>query len=231
MRGIRVKEPSLGSDTNYIHGRYGPLQQTLPGVLRNPAHGGCMSPAELERLNAASSDSGRPEDPKRDGPRSEGPPSGKRGPAVRPRVLLIDDDAELRLSLEIGLKRHYEVISVSHADAGITAAGPNISVVLLDIKMDGKDGFAAYAEICAKDPDLPIIFYSAYQGIKDPYEIINKFRPYGYVTKGQPLSTLIELIDHAVAHRQRLAKHRDLAAELALVRAEMEALRKRLDGG
>ena len=47
------------------------------------------------------------------------------------------------------------------------------------VRMNDADGFVAYKAMRAKDADLPIIFYSAYQDIKDPYEIINWTTPEG----------------------------------------------------
>lgn len=146
----------------------------------------------------------------------------------KPSILLIDDDPTLRASLELALSRNFHVVSAAGSAQGLDAIGPDISGVVLDIKMADKDGFATYTDIRAKDSDLPIIFYSAYQNLKDPYEIINRYRPYGYLAKGNNISELITLLNSAVIHRERLNKHREMAAELAKVRAEMEALRKRL---
>ena len=65
------------------------------------------------------------------------------------------------------------------------------SVVILDIKMPDRDGFWTYKEIRKRDPDMPIIFNSAFQDLEDPFVIINEYRPFGYMTKSGDLAELL----------------------------------------
>jgi DNA-binding NtrC family response regulator len=143
-----------------------------------------------------------------------------------PIVVLIDDDREIRSSVPLALGASFMVRTFSSAARGVAAISSDVSVVLLDIKMPDQDGFAAYEEIRRKDPDLPIIFHSAYQNLKDPYTIINEYRPFGYIIKGQPLQNLTRLLHLAVQQRQRLLRHRKLVQELAEVRAQMNDLKR-----
>jgi two-component system NtrC family response regulator len=139
-----------------------------------------------------------------------------------PVLVLIDDDREIRSSVPLALGASFAVRTYASAARGVEAIDSDVSVVLLDIKMPDQDGFAAYEEIREKDPDLPIIFHSAYQNLKDPYTIVNDYRPFGYIVKGSPLEKLTRLLHLAVQQRQRLLRHRRLAQELAEVRAKME---------
>lgn len=103
--------------------------------------------------------------------------------AGQPTILIIDDDEGILETLQLALKGSFDVIACASGTEGIEALTPNVSVVILDIKMKGKDGFETYVEIKRKH-DIPIIFHSAYQNIRDPYEVLNTFRPFGYVFKG-----------------------------------------------
>ncbi len=81
--------------------------------------------------------------------------------ALKPLVLLIDDDAGLRASMMVALSRDFRFACAASADEGIAAVDAQVAAVLLDIKMAGKDGFAAYSEIRQKDPDLPTAPFAA----------------------------------------------------------------------
>ena len=79
----------------------------------------------------------------------------------RPTVMVIDDDENIRETLQLALKGLFDVITCASGNEGIEALTPNVSAVILDIKMTGKDGFETYAEIRQKFADLPIIFHSS----------------------------------------------------------------------
>src|SRR5438128_1190323 len=143
--------------------------------------------------------------------RDESTPSRESEPL--PLVLVVDDDAGIRKSLELLLQTRYRVKTcpgAAEALAVLETIDEQVAVVVLDVKMTGLDGFAAYKEMRAKDVDLPIIFYSAYQDIKDPYEIINEYRPFGYITKGADHTMLLRSIAAAVDQRARATRHRHL---------------------
>src|SRR6267154_3085849 len=137
-------------------------------------------------------------------------------------VLVIDDDESIRQTFELALKGLFDVITCASGDEGIYALTPKISAVILDIKMSGKDGFETYAEMKRKCPDIPIIFYSAYQDIRDPYEILNTFRPFGYVFKGNNLSQLTDTLRNAVDYSRIRSENERLIQELRSLNASLE---------
>jgi len=49
--------------------------------------------------------------------------------------------------------------------------------VILDVKMPTHDGFWVAKRLRGGQKDVAIILHSAYQDLKDPYEVINEFRP------------------------------------------------------
>ena len=156
----------------------------------------------------------------------------KAGPGSdAPLVVVIDDDATQRMSLQFALERKYRVNVYSSGTDGVeyvtTQNGLEVSVIILDIKMPDKDGFWTYKEIRKKDPDLPIIFNSAYQDLEDPFVIMNEYRPFGYMTKSGDLGELMEMVEKAVAFRNRVHSKRSLVDQLRKVRGEMESLRTR----
>lgn len=145
-----------------------------------------------------------------------------------PLVLVVDDDPNIRRSLELLLQPWYRVRACADAAGALAAIDESVAVVVLDVKMTGLDGFAAYKQMRTKDRDLPIIFYSAYQDLKDPYEIMNEYRPFGYITKGADHTILLRSVAAAAEQRLRATRHRSLIADLASMESQMQALRKRL---
>ncbi|MEM7181768.1 MAG: SpoIIE family protein phosphatase [Spirochaetota bacterium] len=133
-------------------------------------------------------------------PRTDNPFSFSKNPETetKPTILIIDDDALVRESLSITLGKKFNVVLCANGNEGIAKTGPGVFAVILDIKMEGKNGFETFKEIKKKDIYLPIIFYSAYQDIKSPMEIINNYSPFGYVIKGGAGNELLHTIESAV---------------------------------
>jgi hypothetical protein len=46
---------------------------------------------------------------------------------------------------------------------------------------------------------MPIIFYSAYHDAKDPYQLVNEYRPYAYMTKDGQGERLLEVLAGATS--------------------------------
>jgi DNA-binding NtrC family response regulator len=113
-------------------------------------------------------------------------------------ILVIDDDPSVRASLETVLTDRYDVAAYASAKEGVAALHDEFCAVILDVKLKGQDGFWACDRIHERYPHLPIIFYSAYQNVKDPYDIINEHRPFGYLVKDGNISRLLKMVDTAV---------------------------------
>jgi DNA-binding NtrC family response regulator len=125
-------------------------------------------------------------------------------------VLIIDDDPSIRESLTFLLADRYEVSSCSSASEGVSAVNDEFCAIVLDVKMPGRDGFWACTEIRKKVPDVPVIFYSAYQNLKDPYAVINDHHPFGYVAKGGDVQKLLDMLAAAVDFQAVIVENRKL---------------------
>lgn len=141
-------------------------------------------------------------------------PQRAAAPAGRYPVVLIDDDDAIRDSLTDLLQDDYQIIACASAREGVAAVDESVAAVIVDVRMPGEDGFWACSEIRKKTPDMPVIFYSAYQDVKDPYAIINEHRPFGYVTKGQDIEKLLETLRLAVKLQGMIISNRRLIARL-----------------
>jgi len=126
------------------------------------------------------------------------PPSGK--------VLIIDDDPNIRQGLERTLKqRNYEVIITAIGQDGIDSFTDDISVILLDIKLPRMEGTEVYRRLKEKNPDISIIFYSAYPGNEKIAQECLELEPYAFIEKGvtEDIDRLYSLIEEAVKQRKK----------------------------
>ncbi len=79
------------------------------------------------------------------------------GSASAGSVLIIDDEAAIRESLETLLEMEgYAVQSASTADEGLTRIGDRpFDLVLLDLALPDRNGIDLLAELHTHDPQLP----------------------------------------------------------------------------
>lgn len=133
---------------------------------------------------------------------------------VKANILIVDDDVNIREALKFVLEKKYEVILCANGLEALQKMDLSLSAIILDIKMEGKNGFETFTEIKKKKLYVPIIFHSAYQDLKDPYEILNDFRPFGYIIKEGDSKKLIDTIDSAVHYYRQISRNEMLVNEL-----------------
>lgn len=121
----------------------------------------------------------------------------------RPKVLIIDDEAEFSTTLAERLAlRDYEALaptSLSQVKSLIAEELPD--VLLLDLRMPGLNGLELLRETKRTDPGIEIIVVT---GLTDP-SVVTAARGAGasdFMTKPVDISKLIEKIDE-VTSRQR----------------------------
>ena len=141
-------------------------------------------------------------------------PQGSQPPPAKHPIVVIDDDESIRDNLALLLGDRYRVTLCASAKEGLNAVDEDVCAVIVDIKMPRQDGFWACAYIRKKVPDVPIIFYSAYHDVKDPYSIINEFRPFGYVDKGDDIQKLVDILNVAVQLQAIIIFNRRLIQKL-----------------
>ncbi len=68
-----------------------------------------------------------------------------------------------------------------------------------------------------------MIFHSAYQDIKNPFEVINDYQPFGYVMKGQGESEdLLAMVSRAIAYSQMIRRNKKIADKLARMQSALQ---------
>ena len=118
--------------------------------------------------------------------------------AELPTIIAVDDDRDILRGIEGLFGKRYNLHLCQNGPDALAVLSDEICAVILDVRMAGMDGFSVCEKIRASHPNLPVIFYSAYQDSKDPYRIINDFRPFAYITKGDSIQKLVDAVDLAV---------------------------------
>jgi CheY-like chemotaxis protein len=105
---------------------------------------------------------------------------------VMPKVMLVDDDEDVREILGFTLmKNNFNVQVCESGMQAVATISPDTRIVILDVMMPGMDGAETYIELQKKVPGVPIIFYSAYRALLDPGKL-GDHKPLAFVEKGRP---------------------------------------------
>ena len=105
------------------------------------------------------------------------------------RILVIDDEHALRMLYQHELSQDgHEVDVAASADEGLEKVRTgNYDVVILDIRMPGKDGLEALGEMLAERRTIKVIINSAYSTYKDNFM---SWAADAYIVKSSDLSEL-----------------------------------------
>jgi DNA-binding NtrC family response regulator len=115
------------------------------------------------------------------------------------RVLVVDDDATLRLSVASVLsENHYCVDQASDGEEAVNRirAG-RYNLVLLDVNMPCMSGLEALKEIKLHDPSIIVLILTAFSNINDAV-VATKEGAYNYLEKPIKAENLVYLIDKAL---------------------------------
>lgn len=113
------------------------------------------------------------------------------------KVLIVDDDQEMLLSLKEGLGRYDATFSVLLAGDGLLALEKlkknTISLVVTDLRMPRMDGFALLSEIMEHYPDVPVIIITGYS-TPEMEQLAQEGGAIGYVEKPFMIDALAQKI-------------------------------------
>ena len=118
-----------------------------------------------------------------------------------PNILIVDDQPCIReLISEELIYEGYEVESVGDAEsarAHIKRSRPDL--VLLDLYLDGPDGWDVLRDIKRQDPHLPVLVVTAYDSFQDDPRLS---RADGYVIKSTDFGELKHQIANALGRNR-----------------------------
>ncbi len=115
-------------------------------------------------------------------------------------ILLIDDDAQFRDEVRLGLEDEgYQVTQASNGNEGLGAfKSHRHDLVITDVVMDQGEGVVTMKMILDMAPDTPIIAISAFQSYLHSMEILGACNS---LVKPFRMPVLIEAVDSAIVSR------------------------------
>jgi two-component system response regulator AtoC len=149
------------------------------------------------------------------------------------RVLVIDDDASLRYTLEAVLSDAGLIVETAESGAKALAAfeARGADVVLTDLAMPEMDGMQVLERLRALDPSVPVMMVTAH-GSERVAVAAMKAGAYDYLPKPFDPDELVLVVKRGIETRTLRLENAKLRAETALGRtiiAESPAMRRVLD--
>jgi DNA-binding NtrC family response regulator len=141
--------------------------------------------------------------------------------AVKPRILVVDDEPVVRESLLNWFAE--DGYPIEMADSGYEALQKmkesNWDILLTDVKMPGMDGLELQQQAKEVDPNITVIIMTAYASVDSAKEAI-KEGAYDYVTKPLDPDDLQQIINRAAEHRQLVRENLQLRERIEVVSGE-----------
>src|ERR687887_1326196 len=125
------------------------------------------------------------------------------------RVLIIDDERPVLMTLEALLKRHgYHVDTASTASQGLKLLRSKPStLVLLDLQLPDADGLETLDQIKAEAPETQVIILTAHDSLSNAIESIKR-GAFHFIAKPYAPEELLSLIEKAL-EKESLIRERD----------------------
>lgn len=133
---------------------------------------------------------------------------------MKHRIMIVDDEPNVRSSLRIFLEDKYNIIEAeSGRDALRLLEKIKVDLILLDVRMEDMNGIDVLSQIRKDDTDIAVIMVTVEQDIKKVVEVI-KLGVYDYITKPFDESELLISIDRALENIELKQKNLYLESEL-----------------
>jgi len=126
---------------------------------------------------------------------------------IKPNILVVDDEPDLRDSLRLLLKDHYAVhLAGSGREALAIVKRESIDLVLLDIRLPEIDGLEVLKMIKGVDDSIEVIMVTAVITVGKAVEAI-RHGAYDYITKPFDIASLQEQVANVLEKRKLLREN------------------------
>jgi two-component system, NtrC family, nitrogen regulation response regulator NtrX len=130
---------------------------------------------------------------------------------LKPRILVIDDEAAIRDSLRMILEyEHYEFVGAASGPDGLAAIKRDPPhLVVLDIKMPGMNGLETLAEIRKVDEAIPVAMISGHGTITDAMQA-TRLGAYDFIEKPFTSERVLVTVAKGLEVRELRQENREL---------------------
>ena len=139
------------------------------------------------------------------------------------RILVVDDERPILMTLEALLKRHgYTTETAATAAQGLRSLRNNPpAVVLLDLQLPDAEGLEMLDQIKQERPDTQVIILTAHDSLSNAIESIKR-GAYHFISKPYAPEELLSLVEKAIEKQSLLRETEEL-------RQKTQQLEKRLE--
>ena len=119
------------------------------------------------------------------------------------KILVVDDESIVLESCKRVLEDCFEVMPARSADAALEVIRrETIGMILLDIKMPGKDGMSLLKEVKEKWPDIPVIVMSGY-ATTETVELVSRTEAATFIAKPFTPDELVEAVAKVIEKERK----------------------------
>lgn len=141
---------------------------------------------------------------------------------AKPKILLVDDDFDLRLSLAEAFGDEFDVVTAgTGAEALVALEARAPEAIITDVRMPEMDGIEFLATVRSKYPEMPIIIVSGYAE-KEMLIGAVRFQAFDFFEKPVDYQTMAGALRRAVDTHRYHMKLSALRSRLDLARTEVE---------
>ena len=117
-------------------------------------------------------------------------------------ILIVDDDKSIRYSLKRMMEEHYSILTAQNGEEALNQVRENPpDLVIMDIKMPGRNGIEVLKEIKSIDPKSLVIIMTAYGTTETAIEAM-KYGAFDYILKPFPIPRMRALVEKAISLRK-----------------------------
>jgi len=134
----------------------------------------------------------------------------------RPKILVVDDEAEVLRSVHDLLRIDYQVITCQSGSEAVEylKAAPDVAVILSDQRMPGMPGVEVLHQAQSIRPETTRLLFTAYADIRAVIDAINQGHVFRYITKPWEPEELESIIRQAVERHDMIRERDRLVSEL-----------------
>jgi DNA-binding NtrC family response regulator len=145
------------------------------------------------------------------------------------RILIIDDERPILLTLEALLQRHgYKVDTATTASQGLKSLKGDLSeLVLLDLQLPDAEGLETLDQIKAGFPETQVIILTAHDSLNNAIESIKR-GAFHFISKPYAPEELLSLVEKALEKESLLREREELRQKTQLLEKRLELVETRL---
>jgi signal transduction histidine kinase len=140
-----------------------------------------------------------------------------------PKVLLVDDEPSIRLTMGEFLKRAgYAVVTAADYDSAVVHEAEDLDVAVIDINLPGKSGIQLLQKLCAARVYVPVIMITGEPNLSVIPEIVRS-GAYDFIAKPIIKDVLLNAVGRATEKKRLTDEKRRLEQEIKQYAEELEA--------